>query len=374
LALGRMKDPHTVALLITALQDADKRVRGGTIRALGEIKDPGAVESLIAALQDTDKGVREDSARALGEIGDPHAVEPLIAMQRDADRGIRRVVVEALTRIGDPRTVELLREIDPLELLEIPKPTLMYRIDPELPRTYHPPSSPSPTDQDRLQFSAFYPRVAIAGEWHTLFVYAHITSALKAVRRDADKFRDALGLIHGEVNAQTKEPILKGTKITIVPSCQKVTFNPDRFSFRWLEDWQQIKFRFMPEEELAGSASNGEISVYVGPLIVATLKIAFLFETKEQNVISGVKDDVGKVTSYVYQRIFASYNHDDSSVVLACRNVSKILGNEYLIDIDKLRTGQYWNPAILKMIDDADIFQLFWSERAAQSQYVTQEW
>ena len=43
-------------------------------------------------------------------------------------------------------------------------------------------------------------------------------------------------------------------------------------------------------------------------------------------------------------------------------------------DVHTLRSGQHWSDEIYAMIDKADIFQLFWSETAAQSQYVEKEW
>jgi hypothetical protein len=61
-------------------------------------------------------------------------------------------------------------------------------------------------------------------------------------------------------------------------------------------------------------------------------------------------------------------------VVQACRNAYKSLGWNVLIDSDTLRSGQIWNEALMRMIDHADIFQLFWSAQAVQSEYVRQEW
>ena len=52
----------------------------------------------------------------------------------------------------------------------------------------------------------------------------------------------------------------------------------------------------------------------------------------------------------------------------------KALGNEYLRDVNTLRSGEEWNPALLKLIDESEIFQLLWSEAARQSPYVRQEW
>jgi len=52
----------------------------------------------------------------------------------------------------------------------------------------------------------------------------------------------------------------------------------------------------------------------------------------------------------------------------------RALGMTFLRDVEILRSGEEWNPALLKLIETADIFQLYWSEAARISGYVEQEW
>jgi hypothetical protein len=49
-------------------------------------------------------------------------------------------------------------------------------------------------------------------------------------------------------------------------------------------------------------------------------------------------------------------------------------GDEFLRDVRKLRAGQQWSDEILALIENADVFQLFWSPSAAASSYVQSEW
>lgn len=139
-ALGEIRDPRAVALLIAALGDKDWKLRAAAAEALGKIGDPraaqpliailvdsqwdvrsvanealvrigaGAVEPLVAALKDGGvlgaSGVRAYAASALGQIGDPRAVDPLIAALKDETGGVRAFAASALGQIGDPRAVE----------------------------------------------------------------------------------------------------------------------------------------------------------------------------------------------------------------------------------------------------------------------------
>jgi hypothetical protein len=243
-------------------------------------------------------------------------------------------------------------------------------------RTMFGNTGPQPRNlkHENLQFTAFHSRVIPAATWSSLLVYAYVESALEAIQADVVKFRDELGPVPSEVDAWASYPLTRGTQITIVPAFQEVTFNPERVTFTWIEDWHQVKFRFQADRRLAGATSNGEITIYAGPLIIASLKISLRFV--EQNTPHSIRDNSNlvEVSAYIYKQIFTSYSHTDSTIVLVCRNVYKALGFDILIDIDNLRSGQSWNAALMRMIDTCDIFQLFWSRNAAQSQYVRQEW
>jgi hypothetical protein len=78
--------------------------------------------------------------------------------------------------------------------------------------------------------------------------------------------------------------------------------------------------------------------------------------------------------SSVYRKIFASYSHKDSEIVEKIEAAYEAFGDEYMRDVKILRSGEEWNPALLKLIKQADVFQLFWSEAAKKSKYVEKEW
>jgi len=238
------------------------------------------------------------------------------------------------------------------------------------------PPTPQPRNLplEQLQFSAYYSNAVGVGMWNTLLVYAHIASALQAVRADAARFKNEMGPIPREVRAQASQLMTRGIPITIVPRCQGVTFNPGPVSFIWLEDSHQARFRFYADNRLTGSTGNGLITIYVGPLIIATIQLSFLFLTQEQALQLAERQGNVEARAQVYKQIFTSYSHDDKAVVLACRNVYRAAGLNTLIDIDTLRAGQHWNATLMRMIEACDVFQLFWSPRAAASQYVRQEW
>ena len=107
---------------------------------------------------------------------------------------------------------------------------------------------------------------------------------------------------------------------------------------------------------------------------MGTLKLAMLFDETEPAVAPTESSQEINGHMYTPEAVFVSYSHNDTPVVVACRDVYKALGFDVLIDIDTLRSGQQWNDELMRLIDRADIFQLFWSQHARQSNYVRQEW
>jgi HEAT repeat protein len=139
-ALGRIRDPEAVGVLVPRLQDSVKAVREEVssalaaigeaalssllsalthsewlvrlhaVEALGKTGSPEAVAPLLSVLfNDQDRAVREDAVRALGQIGDARAVEFLITAMKEP--GLRPLAVEALGRIGDRRAVPVLIDV-----------------------------------------------------------------------------------------------------------------------------------------------------------------------------------------------------------------------------------------------------------------------
>lgn len=226
-------------------------------------------------------------------------------------------------------------------------------------------------EMEDVSFTAFYPKEAAVKKWHTMLVYTYVTSALEAIRKDAQKFEDEIGDIRESKSASTQ--LARGTEITIVPTCEGVTFNPERVTFQWLEDRHRAEFRLHADTSMADMAGNIQVTIYVGPLIVGTLKMGMLFSETEASPGGTLSEEVN-TTMYHQDDIFISYSHRDTEIVKKCKTAYEALGHNILIDFETLRSGQQWNAELMRMIERANIFQLFWSENSSKSEYCRQEW
>ena len=221
-----------------------------------------------------------------------------------------------------------------------------------------------------VSFTAYHPREGKVETWHTLLVYTHLVSALYKVRRDANRFEQEFQTPK-EITTTASTRIARGTDLTVVPSCEGIMFNPGHITFKWMEDLHRAEFRFKADQALSDDAAKGQISIFVGPLIVGSLKFAMIFDDSISQSALGHEE---RSEMYHKDAIFISYSHKDTEIVEAFKAVHHATGHNVLIDIDNLRSGQEWNLELMHLIDRADIFQLFWSANSCQSKYCQQEW
>jgi hypothetical protein len=172
--------------------------------------------------------------------------------------------------------------------------------------------------------------------------------------------------------ASTSFSLLRGTWLTLTPRCEGVAFNPALQEVAWHEDAQEVAFRFCASPEVAGQLLSGTIDACVGEGLPIA-RLGFSFHVRETGA---AEDERPQSTSEaeMFQSIFASYAHSDEEVVRHCAAVYTALGIELYIDRKSLLAGELWHPALLTLIDRADVFQLYWSEAAKKSPYVENEW
>jgi hypothetical protein len=198
------------------------------------------------------------------------------------------------------------------------------------------------------------------------------------VRSDS---RERLGLPRADYFGSSNTAwttVEKGAEIVVVPELAGCRFNPPRGSFLWLEDWHRVEFKVQAAPDLPGFepgvATNGKLAFYVGPVLIAEVKLWAHFSEDTEPVAAPSYSTYTEVTNNAYQSIFVSYSHQDTSIVEQLERAYRALGMQYLRDVSILRSGEEWNPALLRKIDEADIFQLCWSSAARASVYVEQEW
>ncbi|MCP4663667.1 MAG: TIR domain-containing protein [bacterium] len=229
------------------------------------------------------------------------------------------------------------------------------------------------TEGDEVGFRAYLPRALPVGERRKLLVYAHLAAALAAVESDAGQVLGKEAKDYRRAEDQASTAIAPGTEITVVPQGEGLVFDPPQARITWSGDWQRADFEMAATGERVGHVIEGSIACYVGPLLIADLRLPVVVPGAGEEVAADDAEQDSQ-SARMYQAIFASYSHADTAVVEAMETACKALGMDYLRDVMTLKSGQQWSDELLHMVERADIFQLFWSATASQSPYVEQEW
>ena len=219
-----------------------------------------------------------------------------------------------------------------------------------------------------VYFSAYYPKEMKPGGWHPFYTYMFRQLAAREIVQDVDKLLASLQDTYGAIQREAQGTMPAGALVTATPYAEGMEFNPPSLTVNFLENWHRFDFHVRASEEARNRASNGFITFSVGEIIVGDLPISIFVGSTD----SGTLD--ARATRRLYDSIFASYSHDDTLVVERVEHACRALGLDYLRDVISLRSGQDWNDQLFEYIEQADIFQLFWSPAAAASPNVEREW
>jgi hypothetical protein len=237
---------------------------------------------------------------------------------------------------------------------------------------------------ENVQFTVYRPRAVVPDRWYPLLAFAHLAAKrseapahepdpVEEVRRQAVR---ALGERQARafqvVTQDAPQSVPREETLTFVPDVPGVEFNPPLRSFRWTESVHREEFRFRAGPDLAGQTARGRLSVFLGDILLADVSLAIPVEQQGRTPDEDAPAEAEHAQPY--RKIFASYSHKDRHIVEQIERLARALGDEYLRDWNHLRAGEAWDDRLLQMIEEADVFQLFWSRSSMESPYVRREY
>jgi hypothetical protein len=259
--------------------------------------------------------------------------------------------------------------------------------------------TPAAVVDENVQFTVYRPNAVQPEVWYPLLAFAHLAErrpdAAPGQPDPLEQVEELAKRVLGDgaaysVRVDARAGVPREGQLTFVPFVEGVDFNPRSQTFEWQEDVQQQNFRLKARPAPAGRVLRGQLTVYLGAFILADVPLGFrvdsaapppptpnvrrtLLATSSASPMSPEPERTA-VTAVPYQKVFPSYSHKDLAIVRQAEVYGRALGHVYLRDRLALRTGEEWEVRLLELIDEADVFQLFWSSNSMQSEYVRREY
>jgi hypothetical protein len=242
------------------------------------------------------------------------------------------------------------------------------------------PETPIYLDEN-VQFTVYKPKRIRPQKWYALLAYAHL-----AERRPGEDEADPIERMEAEVERvlgqrelenysqateDSSQSVPRRGEITFVPFIAGIEFNPPSQSFLWQESFHGQQFRMLASAALDGKTARGQMSVFLGSILLAEINLSLRVDSTQPLVEPPLEKEK---PARPYRKVFPSYSHKDIEIVAQIEHYAQISGDKYLRDLTELRSGQNWKEWMRETIEDADIFQLFWSTNSMRSQNVKLEW
>ena len=192
-----------------------------------------------------------------------------------------------------------------------------------------------------------------------ILVHLYLSDLHDIVRREIHRHMEREEFFSQFIQ-QPNIPITKGVEILVRPDIPQWVVTPSCARVVFSADVQSVLFEARSRLE---KYLSGNIFFYLGPILICQIPVR-----------CGEGRSEGRYRRTPYRKIFVSYSHKDTFVVEQIEKAIASLGDKTLRDVNDLRSGEKWNPRLLELINQADIFQLFWSNNSKQSKHVEQEW
>lgn len=193
------------------------------------------------------------------------------------------------------------------------------------------------------------------------YVDAYRSRVAAIVRRESPRAEPLLDL----ETCQWKEE----TEITVYLVARGLEIESRSQTFTWNGRYSLLRFDAAVPAGHAPGPVVLELDVAIAGSVVARLR-------QEIQVVAGAERSEGVSREIRFPRTaFASYASGDRKDVMGrVRSLQIATRMDVFVDCLSIRPGERWKPSILDEIRRRDVFWLFWSRRAQDSEWVDWEW
>jgi hypothetical protein len=218
---------------------------------------------------------------------------------------------------------------------------------------------------DNVHFTMTSLKAVSPGKWFLVDIWAHLGSDREEVLTRA---RDEYGA--EQISSKTKGPIRvsRSTLLSVTLHVEDAVVETPEDMLLWDGEIANTSFRVKTDRN--SGALHGLATISLDGLQIARLYFDIMIGKGDEAV------DKLKIKEEVHRKAFVSYASQDREKVMArLQGIMKMAPHlEIFMDVLSLRSGDYWEQELWKVIPANDVFYLFWSQHARNSPWVEKEW
>lgn len=223
--------------------------------------------------------------------------------------------------------------------------------------------APEEVDIRKVEFSAVAPRTLVKGDYSLI----HVVMYEEAFRRKVDSLVRDMGK-PAQVASSGTHKVKAGSAVTVVLQSPDIPLDDNTGTGVWEGEYLDFPFSVCLPEDYRKRQVLFTASVYINDVIASKLKFIVNCASLFKQRIAVEHEDVLSA--------FVSYASEDRQLVAAViMGMKKARPDmDLFFDVDSLRSGEAWEPAIFDEIDKRDMLFLCWSHFARESKWVEKEW
>jgi hypothetical protein len=236
-----------------------------------------------------------------------------------------------------------------------------------------------PRLDDDVEFTIARPPRLLAERWETLLVLAHhgapfVADDGRTVDQAAQVHQRVAGFFGTEPVRSTTESsslaLPRGAGLVVVPELpDHVECHPRQADLAWAGDVAEVMFVLRARAAAAGTTVSGWVRVFCGPVVIAETPLELPVAGDGRAAERPSPDPIPR-----YRKIFPCFDRGDTAVVEGVAAVAEALGDDYLDRVVTAQQGDAPTRWLLPLIEEADVFQLFWSRRSMVSPVCREQW
>ena len=220
--------------------------------------------------------------------------------------------------------------------------------------------------EDMVECSVFGPPAAPPGKTILIQVFLHLANQAERASFLASTMDASAKL---KATKSLNLPIKRGTRVEIALTADGLVVDEPVQSVVWRGEPAFCQFLATIPAGTSGQSFFPVVRVSVDGKLVGPIKFRLSSEDAASRPVSEpLGDHAGP-----YKHAFVSYATKDRKEVLKRLQMLEVMKTKFFQDILSIEAGDRWKKKLYQNIDRCDLFLLFWSQAAKDSEWVIKE-